>query len=56
LEISVTVSIGVASYPGVKALREVELVEYADKSLYYAKKNGRNQVILYNRNISYKKA
>lgn len=40
---NVTISIGVATYPDNAELA-VDLVEYADKSLYVAKSNGRNQV------------
>ena len=42
-EVSVTVSIGVTTYPENGSNSE-ELIEYADKGLYYAKEHGRNQV------------
>jgi diguanylate cyclase (GGDEF)-like protein len=42
----VTLSAGVATFP-VDAANEEELVSRADKSLYQAKNNGRNQVVSY---------
>jgi diguanylate cyclase (GGDEF)-like protein len=45
-EISMTVSIGVASYPGSAAGAE-ELIAHADQALYLAKQAGRNRVALY---------
>lgn len=42
-EISLTVSIGVAAYPGDASQRE-DLIERADKALYAAKHAGRNKV------------
>lgn len=43
LEVKITISIGVASYPE-NGKTPSELIEYADKCLYNAKENGRNQV------------
>ncbi len=44
-EIKVTVSTGVTSFnPSIK--KPADLVESADKALYYAKKNGKNQVVV----------
>lgn len=40
---SVTISLGVATYPE-HAESSADLIEYADKGLYAAKENGRNQV------------
>jgi len=40
----VTISVGVATFPE-NAMTAEELVEHADKSLYYAKEHGRNQVV-----------
>ena len=45
-EINMTVSIGVASYPGSAAGAE-ELIVHADQALYLAKQAGRNRVVLY---------
>jgi len=42
----VTSSIGVATYPD-QATRAEEVIEHADKALYRAKANGRNQVCLF---------
>ena len=42
-EKNVTISLGVATYPDNGNLPQ-ELIEYADKGLYAAKENGRNQV------------
>ena len=39
----VTISVGVATFPD-NAQSAQELIEQADKSLYYAKNNGRNKV------------
>lgn len=43
LEVNVTISLGVATYPE-NGTTPTELIEYADKCLYNAKENGRNQV------------
>jgi len=43
-DIKITVSIGVAHYPSDAMTRD-ELVEKADKALYYAKENGRNKIV-----------
>ena len=42
-EVNVTISIGVAT-AGTDGLKVQELIEYADKCLYKAKENGRNQI------------
>lgn len=42
----ITISIGIATSP-VDAQNKEELISRADKALYYAKRNGRNQSILY---------
>ncbi len=42
----VTISVGVATFPD-NAQNAQELIEYADKGLYYAKEHGRNQVGYY---------
>ncbi|HVT03822.1 MAG TPA: diguanylate cyclase [Thermoanaerobaculia bacterium] len=43
-EVPVTVSIGVSSYPFSRLKTPRELIDAADKALYRAKRNGRNQV------------
>jgi len=43
LTVSVTISLGVATYP-IDGKTATELIEFADKGLYIAKRNGRNQV------------
>ncbi len=43
LESHVTISLGVSTYPE-HGKKPTELIEYADKGLYIAKENGRNQV------------
>lgn len=45
-EINISVSIGLASYP-LDAEDATELINHADKALYYAKENGKNRVILF---------
>ncbi|WP_438319244.1 diguanylate cyclase [Sporosarcina sp. FA9] len=47
-EFSVTFSVGISSYKGDLK----ELVSSADKALYEAKRNGRNQTVIYNENTS----
>ncbi len=42
-KLTITVSIGIAMHPHDAATKE-ELISKADQALYYAKKNGRNQV------------
>lgn len=41
---NVTISVGVATFPD-NAQTAQELIEHADKGLYYAKEHGRNQVV-----------
>jgi len=43
LQVNVTISLGIATYPA-HGKQSTELIEFADKGLYRAKKNGRNQV------------
>jgi len=43
---NVTISVGVATFPD-NAQTAQELIEFADKGLYYAKKHGRNQVQIF---------
>ena len=47
--VSITVSIGVSIW--TSKMERVELIEHADKALYSAKRNGRNQVILWNKEL-----
>ena len=42
-EVNVTISLGVATFPD-NAQTPQDLIEWADKGLYYAKEHGRNQV------------
>ncbi|RKD31450.1 diguanylate cyclase [Thermohalobacter berrensis] len=49
-ERSLTVSLGIANFPEDSQYKE-ELIEKADKSLYYAKKLGRNQTVFWNEKI-----
>jgi diguanylate cyclase (GGDEF)-like protein len=44
--IPLTMSAGVASYPGVLAKTAAELILFADEALYEAKRRGRNRVLL----------
>lgn len=44
-EISMTISIGVSSFK--EGMKKDELIEFADKSLYMAKRGGKNKVISY---------
>jgi diguanylate cyclase (GGDEF)-like protein len=43
LSVNITISLGVSTYPE-NGKTSTELIEYADKCLYKAKENGRNQV------------
>jgi diguanylate cyclase (GGDEF)-like protein len=45
--IKVTASIGVASYLDHKPASVAQFIEFADTALYFAKRNGRNQVVGY---------
>jgi diguanylate cyclase (GGDEF)-like protein len=45
-----TISIGLAAYPE-HGLSDEEILNRADKSLYFAKESGRNRTIIYNENI-----
>jgi diguanylate cyclase (GGDEF)-like protein len=49
LQISISVSIGICSYPEQLPGNEVQLIDMADQALYNAKKTGRNKVVLYGR-------
>jgi diguanylate cyclase (GGDEF)-like protein len=42
----ITISIGISEYPK-NGLTPAELIEAADKALYFAKNNGRNKIILF---------
>ncbi len=44
--IPLTMSAGIASYPGVLAKTAAELILFADEALYEAKRRGRNRVLL----------
>jgi len=46
----ITISIGLASYPE-HGLTDDELLNRADKSLYFAKETGRNRTVIYNETI-----
>ena len=46
----ITISIGLASYPE-HGLTDEEILNHADKALYFAKESGRNRTIIYNDNI-----
>jgi diguanylate cyclase (GGDEF)-like protein len=45
-EFSVTISLGIATYP-TDAKTKKELIQKADQALYWAKRNGRNQTVVY---------
>ena len=47
VQVNITISLGVATYPE-NGNTPSELIEYADKCLYCAKENGRNQVGFFN--------
>lgn len=47
----VTLSIGVATYPAVKAASYVELVRMADQAMYKAKLSGKDQVVIYDESV-----
>ncbi len=49
-DLSVTVSIGLASYPN-DSIDAKDLIEKADKAMYFAKQNGRNQCWIYKEEI-----
>lgn len=49
LKLSITCSVGVASYPGF--VSERKLIEAADAALYASKNKGRNQATLYEKSI-----
>jgi len=46
----ITISIGLASYPE-HGLSDEEILNHADKALYFAKESGRNRTIIYNETI-----
>ncbi|MBN2656400.1 MAG: GGDEF domain-containing protein [Spirochaetales bacterium] len=52
--LNVTVSIGISTYDWVEKLSEKTLIERADEALYKSKKNGRNQVNLYQSGLLFK--
>ncbi len=54
ISIRKTTSIGVSCVPDDKIKDAFELVEWADKGLYFAKMNGRNRVVAYNEVPDYK--
>ncbi len=43
-EVHLSVSIGLTTYPSFKAKNRADIIDQADKALYRAKENGRNQV------------
>ncbi|CAH2214400.1 conserved protein of unknown function [Tepidibacter aestuarii] len=49
-DLPVTISIGMASYPD-DSIDAKDLIEKADKAMYFAKQNGRNQCCIYNEKI-----
>lgn len=48
-----TISAGIANYPENTTNKE-KLLEYADKALYYAKRNGRNRCVIYDEKVEEK--
>lgn len=53
-ELKITVSSGIATWPTSKSSNGTELISDADKSLYYAKEHGRNQVVIFDGTKFYK--
>jgi len=53
-KLHVTVSIGVASFPSLST-SQPELIDNADKALYYSKEHGRNRVTIYAHGMGGKK-
>lgn len=47
-EIRLTISLGIANFPGHKARSKEDLIRMADQALYDAKRGGRNRVCVYN--------
>ena len=47
--VSVTISLGVSIWDS--SMERVDLIEHADKALYYAKTHGKNQVVLWNEEL-----
>ncbi len=45
--LSITISLGVAFFPGLEALSLEKMLDYADRALYQAKESGRNRVMCY---------
>lgn len=48
LSTTVTISLGVASYPVDNIIDSAQLVEYADAALYNAKARGKDQIVFFN--------